>query len=124
MPRQKQNQQFEPTSLEDILTGRNAFSDIEGVPPTEALSPSVLQVREAGRGFSPEFEGEHNEETRFRLLRNHPSDRSRLIRKKMQELRTLIRERERDGLPPMRDDVLWLERLERQLEEVDQEQLF
>ena len=122
MPSRKQNLQFEPTSLDDILAGRNTFSDIDDVPTTEVLQPPVVQVREAGRGFNPEFTGE-NGETRFRLLDGLADDAPfrMFLGETMQSLddvRTRIREREQDGLPPTPSDVLLLKELQRGLNEI------
>ena len=125
MPTRKQNRQFEPTSLEDILAERvdnDAFFETDDVPAPEVLQPPALQVREAGRGFNPEFEGEHDEETRFRLLDGTTDDdpywwRLFEIIQKLRAARTRIREREQNGLPPNPSDVFILKHNQRGLNE-------
>ncbi len=113
MPNRTQNRLFKPTSLEDILAGRtsdSALSDTDDLPPSGSSQPRVIQVREAGRGFSPEFKGAHNEETRFRLLDGTTDDDPYWLRiveiiQKLRGARMRIKEREENGLPPNPADV-------------------
>ena len=126
MPRRRQKQRFEPASLEDILAGRvdsDTFSDRDDVLSAEIAQPHLLQVREAGRGFNPEFIGEDELGARFRLLDGLSDDAPfrMFFLEFMQSLdavRARIKEREQDGLPPSPSDVLREKKLQRGLNEL------